>query len=296
MPLDLSRYLTIAISSRALFALEEENTLFEQQGTAAYEAYQLKHEREILKPGPGFPLVRALLRLNNLPEPERKVEVVILSRNNPCVGLRLMHSVEYYGLDITRAAFTSGTPVSRYLHSFGVALFLSRHAEDVKEALAGGTAAGLLYALPADFTAELDGIRIAFDGDAVIFSDEAERIFQEQGVEAFERHEKENADRPLPAGPFARLLKSLADLQRRNRPDCPIRLALITARNSPAHERVLKTLRAWQVRIDEMFFLGGVSKDEVLRAFQPHIFFDDRDTHCVPAARVAPTAQVPIDC
>ena len=151
----------------------------------------------------------------------------------------------------------------------------------------------MLYALPPDSAAELDGIRIAFDGDAVIFSDEAERIFQEQGLEAFERHEKKNADRPLPEGPFARLLKTLADLQRRNRPDCPIQLALMTARSSPAHERVLKTLRAWQVRIDEMFFLGGVSKDEVLRAFQPHIFFDDRDAHCVPAARVAPTAKVP---
>lgn len=291
MPPDPSPTLVVAVSSRALFDLEEENALFEQSGTLAYEAHQVGHEHEALNPGPGFPLVRALLRLNG---PDRRVEVVIVSRNNPAVATRIMNSAEHYSLDVSRAVFTSGTPVSRYLNGFGVTLFLSRNVEDVREALAAGTAAGLLYAFPGDPLEDMAGIRVAFDGDAVVFSDEAERIYREQGLEAFVRHERENARRPLPEGPFAPLLKALSMLQRNtDAAKIPIRLAMMTARAGSAHQRVIHTLRSWDVRIDEIFFLGGSPKDRILQAFQPHIFFDDQAANCGPASRVVPTAEVP---
>lgn len=296
MALDLSQYLTIAISSRALFDLEKENEIFRDKGSAVYEKYQVEHESDILRPGTGFPLIKAILKLNAKVKEKRKAEVVIISRNNPCVALRIMNSVKHYGLDITRAAFTTGTPVSRYLDSFGVTLFLSKHADDVRDSLQNKIASGLLYASPVNHEEELDEIRIAFDGDAVVFSDESERIFKQYGLEEFLKHEQKNANNPLPEGPFAKLLKALSLLQKQSTSfEIPIRLALITARNSPAHERVIKTLRTWNVRIDEMFFMGGVAKDKVLKEFHPHIFFDDQSIHCEAAAKVAPTAQVPAE-
>ncbi|HNX82249.1 MAG TPA: 5'-nucleotidase [Candidatus Omnitrophota bacterium] len=294
MPVDLTQYLTIAISSRALFKLDDEHQIFDQKGPEEYERYQIAHENKILDPGPGFPLVRAILSLNSTKR--KRAEVVIISRNNPSVALRIMNSIKEHKLDITRAAFTTGTPVSKYLDSFAVTLFLSRNEDDVREALNNKIAAGLLYASPVNFEESLDEIRVAFDGDAVIFSDEAERVYKKDGLDAFLKHEQVNANKPLPEGPFAKLLKALSFLQKGSvKKDIKIRLGLFTARNSPAHERVIKTLRLWNVRIDEMFFLGGVSKHEVLKAFRPHIFFDDQQIHCMPASRVVPTAIVPTD-
>lgn len=292
MAVDLTQYLTIAISSRALFKLDDEHHIFEQKGPEEYEKYQVAHENELLEPGPGFPLIKAILTLNS--KKRKRAEVVIISRNNPSVALRIMNSVKKHNLDITRAAFTTGTPVSKYLESFAVTLFLSRNEEDVREALNNRIAAGLLYASPVNYQESLDEIRVAFDGDAVIFSDEAERVYKKDGLEAFLDHEQKNANLPLPEGPFAKLLKALAFLQKGSiKRDIKIRLGLFTARNSPAHERVIKTLRLWNVRIDEMFFMGGVPKQDVLKAFRPHIFFDDQQVHCKPASRFVPTAAVP---
>lgn len=294
MAVDLTQYLTIAISSRALFKLDDEHRLFEQKGAAEYEKFQIEHENKPLEPGPGFPLVRSILSLNS--KKRKRAEVVIISRNNPSVALRIMNSIKKHNLDITRAAFTTGTPVSKYLGSFAVTLFLSRNEDDVREALNNKIAAGLLYAAPINYQEALDEIRVAFDGDAVIFSDEAERVYKRDGLEAFLNHEQKNANQPLPEGPFAKLLKALSFLQKSSvKTDIKIRLGVFTARNSPAHERVIKTLRLWNVRIDEMFFLGGVPKQEVLRAFRPHIFFDDQQDHCKPAAKYVPTARVPTD-
>lgn len=296
MAIDLSRYLVIAVSSRALFDLENEHGIFEREGVKAYEEYQLKNEDVKLNPGPGFPLVKAILKLNSTIKEKRRSEVVVISRSSPTVALRLMNSINSYDLDIIRAAFCKGAPISKYLDAFSVTLFLSRNEDDVREALSNKIAAGVLYAQPKTFDDSLQEIRIAFDGDAVIFSDESERIYKEHGLEAFLEHERQNADRPLPKGPFAKLLQALAFLQSTSDvSEIKIRTALITARNSPAHERVIRTLRNWKVEIDEMFFMGGVSKHKVIEQFNPHIFFDDQHVHCEPASSLAPTARVPVD-
>ncbi len=297
MPFSLDKLLVIGISSRALFDLEAEEVIFRTQGLEAYRRHQLENENAILRPGAGFALVRALLKLNLLTADQRLVEVVIMSRNSSETSLRIFHSIEHYGLDITRAALSGGALLAPYLQAFNVSLFLSLHEDDVQAAVESGVAAALLYQKPANLLEELDQIRIAFDGDAVIFSDASERIFQTQGMEAFERHERENALQPLPAGPFARLLKALAFIQKNfksaNRQAAPIRTALVTARSSPAHERVIRTLRAWDVIIDETFFMGGVAKSEVLAAFKPHMFFDDQPGHCAGAAPLVQTGRVP---
>lgn len=296
MPYSLDKLLVIGISSRALFNLEAEEAIFQQQGLDAYRQHQLAHENEILKPGSGFALVRALLKLNQLTPGQRLVEVVIMSRNSSETSLRIFNSIEHYDLDISRAVLAGGASLSSYLQAFNVSLFLSLHEDDVQAAINAGVASALLYQL-AENVADLEQIRIAFDGDAVIFSDEAEKIYQSQGIEAFEQHERENAKKPLPEGPFARLLVALSYIQNNFKaPDgraLPLRTALVTARSSPAHERVIRTLRAWNIAIDETFFMGGVNKSAVLAAFKPHMFFDDQHGHCMHASSVVPTGRVP---
>ncbi len=294
MPYDLSKFLVIGISSRALFDLSKENAIFQKEGLDAYRKYQKSHERKILKPGAAFPLVKSILHLNRLIPGKRKAEVIIMSRNAAGTSLRIFNSIKHYGLDITRAALAGGASLVPYLHPFKVDLFLSLDEKDVQEGVNAGIASALVYDMPKDLNKELDQIRIAFDGDAVIFSDESEKIYQTKGIKAFVEHEKSKARKPLAEGPFAKLLKTLSVIQsdiKRDPP--PIRTALVTARNSPAHERVIRTLEAWNVRIDEAFFLGGISKDKILKAFRPHIYFDDQDTHCHPASKVVPTAKVP---
>jgi 5'-nucleotidase len=300
MPVSLDNLLVIGISSRALFDLEVEEEIFRAQGLAAYRQHQIDNENAVLKLGAGFALVRALLRLNELVHNQRFVEVVIMSRNSSETSLRIFNSISHYGLDITRAALSGGASLAPYLQAFNVSLFLSLHEDDVQAAVNSGVAAALLYQKPENALEELGQIRIAFDGDAVIFSDESERIFQERGIEAFEEFERENAMKPLPEGPFARLLKALSYIQKNARIDAgrtapiPIRTALVTARSSPAHERVIRTLRAWDVAIDETFFMGGVAKSAVLAAFKPHIFFDDQPGHCERASPLVQTGRVPL--
>jgi 5'-nucleotidase len=290
MAYDLSKKLVIGISSRALFDLEEENFLFETEGLATYTKFQIDNEKSILKPGTAFPLVQAFLNLNK----KVPVEVVIMSRNNASTSLRIFKSIEHYKLDITRSAWTGGNSLVPYLNPFKVDLFLSANENDVQQAINSGTAAGKIYHQEQPIDPVTQQIRIAFDGDAVLFSDESERINQQDGLEAFLAHEKINCERLLPEGPFAKLLKTISMTQREYAvADAPIRTALVTARNSPAHERVIRTLNQWGVRIDEAFFLGGIEKQHVLKAFGAHIFFDDQDVHCARAASVVPTARVP---
>lgn len=296
MPYDLTRPLVIGIGSRALFNLEQENKIFEEQGVSAYEEYQVKHENEILQKGSAFQLVKAFLGLNNIRE-ERLVEVIVMSRNNPNTSLRIFNSIEDYGLDITRAALTSGAGITPYLKAFKTDLFLSANSQDVQEAINNGVAAGriLTGAAHTDTRRKIDQIRIAFDGDAVLFSAEAEKIYQKNGMHAFAEHEKLNANNPMRKGPFANFLSTLSHIQDlfKDSDTQPVRTALVTSRNAPAHERAIKTLRDWGVHIDEAFFLGGVSKTEVLAAFGAHIFFDDQDVHTEPASTVVPSATVP---
>ncbi len=297
MPLDFQNYLVVGISSRALFDLEDENKIYDNEGLAAYSAYQIQHEKDILKPGAGFQLVKALLKINNLVPGKRKTEIVVMSRNSADTSLRIFNSIEHYGLDISRAALTGGAHLSPYLSAFKTDLFLSANEEDVQASIDSNVAAGIICTHPEfsiDPNKEIEQIRIAFDGDAVLFSDISENIYQAQGLESFLAHEKLNAQKPLPEGPFAKLLKTLSYLQMQF-PDelIPIRTALVTARNAPAHERVIRTLREWNVRIDEAFFLGGMEKSEVLQSFGAHIFFDDQLVHIDPASKLVPTARVP---
>lgn len=300
----LDNRLVIGISTRTLFDLREENKIFEEEGVEAYAAYQREHEEEVLLPGPGFALIQALLQLNGKSEKEKRVEVLLMSKNSPDISLRIFHSIEHYGLGISRAFFLSGAPLAPYLTAFRTDLFLSACEEDVQSAIDAGIAAGIICGEGAGYengirssTAQYPSgqIRIAFDGDAVLFSDEAERVFKEQGLEAFESSEKEKASQPLREGPFAGFLKIISNLQREfDAANAPIRTALVTARSAPAHERVIRTLRAWNVRVDEAFFLGGITKKEVLSAFGAQIFFDDQLLHTKLAAEAVPSARVPL--
>jgi 5'-nucleotidase len=295
MPKGFGTKLVIAISSRALFNLDESHRIYEERGLEAYRQYQIDHEEEILQPGEAFPLVQKLLRINERLGGEPRVEIILLSRNSADTGLRVFNSIEHYGLKISRAAFCGGEKPYRYVEAFGCHLFLSTHADDVRHALDHHVAAATLMPSPGktDFSA-LPQLRFAFDGDAVLFSDEAERVYKQQGLDAFTASEKASAKQPLMGGPFKALLKAVHDLQQEfSSEDCPIRTALVTARSAPAHERVIRTLREWKVRIDESLFLGGLDKAEFLKAYGADVFFDDQQTHCSSASQKVATGHVP---
>ncbi len=288
--------LVVGISSRALFDLEEENTIYEEHGVGPYSEYQIEHEDAILNPGAGFALIQALLRLNEITKGERKTEVIVMSRNSADTSLRIFNSIKHYNLDITRAALAGGTSLAPYLNAFKTDLFLSASEADVQGAIDAGIAAGIIctHNLSREEAREINQIKIAFDGDAVLFSDESEKIYQALGIEAFQDNERKNANNPLPEGPFAKFLKTISLIQQEfTEAQSPIRTALVTARSAPAHERVIRTLRAWNVRIDEAFFLGGMAKQDVLKAFGAHIFFDDQAIHTEPASEYVPAARVP---
>src|SRR4249919_395381 len=278
--------LTVAITARALFDLEHSHGLYEREGVAAYAEFQRDREDDMLAPGIAFPLVRKLLALNEgRPANAPRVEVILLSRNSADTGLRIFNSIEHYGLSIVRAVFTSGAPTYPYIVPFGAQLFLSANPESVRRALEHGVAAATI--LPSKAPEHVhDQLRIAFDGDAVIFGDESERISQEQGMEAFARNEREQAATPLSGGPFRGFLAALHSIQAAfpSNPS-PIRTALVTARSAPAHKRVILTLREWGVRLDEALFLGGRDKGPFLQAFGADIFFDDSQ-HNVSNARL----------
>ena len=292
MTITIANRLTIAISSRALFDLDESHRVFESEGEEAYTRYQVEREDEPLPPGVAFPLVLKLLALN--PEAGLPlVEVILLSRNSADTGLRVFNSIRHHGLEITRAAFTRGASPYRYLRDFGAQLFLSTSAEDVIQALDAGIAAATI--LPSAVGAEPSPqLRIAFDGDAVLFSDESERIYQQEGLEAFNGNEVAAREIPLPGGPFKPFLAALHHIQTSHSADhSPIRTALVTARGAPAHERVIRTLRSWNIRIDEALFLGGMDKGAFLRSFGADIFFDDQRRHCDSAREHVATGHVP---
>jgi len=292
MPQTLSGKLVVAISSRALFDFEEENRVFEESDDRAYMELQLSRLDVPAQPGVAFPLVKKLLAFNT--DGENRVAVVILSRNDPVSGLRVFRSAQESDLQLERGVFTRGRNPYPYLTSLGANLFLSAKEDDVRAALNAGFAAARVYpdsAMAAD--RHPDEIRIAFDGDAVLFSDEAERVYASGGLKAFQAHEIERAGVPLPPGPFKPLLEALRPLQDMvaNAP-MRIRTALVTARSAPAHERAIRTLMAWNIQVDEAMFLGGLEKADFLREFEPDFFFDDQTGYCDTAAKVGPTGHV----
>ncbi len=286
--------LVVAISSRAPFDFEEENRVFENADDRAYMRMQLERIEQQAKPGVAFRLVRKLEMFNA--DGVKRVDVVILSRNDPVSGLRVFRSAKGSGLAIERGVFTRGRAPFGYLEALKANLFLSANGEDVRAALTAGFPAALVYTQTAHEDPHPDEVRIAFDGDAVLFADEAERIFRDQGLDAFQRHEADHAQRPLPPGPFKPLLEALHRLQQADdHGKVPMRLrtALVTARSSPAHERAIRTLMDWNIQVDEAMFLGGLGKGEFLRKFEPDFFFDDQTRHVESAAAHVPAGHVP---
>jgi 5'-nucleotidase len=291
MPVSLEGQLVVAISSRALFDFEEENRIFEQGDDQAYMRLQLERLEQPARPGVAFSLVQKLLAFN---QPGRQlVEVVMLSRNDPVSGMRIFRSAQAGGIPMQRGVFTQGRDPFRYLRPLGAHLFLSANESDVRQALAMGfPAARVLTESVQASNSHPTEVRIAFDGDAVLFSDEAERVFQSQGLDAFQQHERSKASHPLPDGPFKPLLAALHHLQQAGTAHMRIRTALVTARSAPAHERAIRTLMDWNIAVDEAMFLGGLEKGGFLREFEPDFFFDDQTGHVNSAARHVPAGHV----
>ena len=291
MPITLDDQLVVAISSRALFDFEEENRLFDAENPQAYMQLQLDRLDTPARPGVAFSLVKKLLAFNA--EGKQRVEVVMLSRNDPVSGMRIFRSTQAADIPLQRGVFTQGGAPFKYLRPLGAHLFLSANAQDVTQALRLGHPAAHVFT---DSVRASDShpheVRIAFDGDAVLFSDEAERIFQRDGLEAFQRHESDKASQPLPEGPFKPLLAALHRLQQAGTTGMRIRTALVTARSAPAHERAIRTLMEWKINVDEAMFLGGLEKGPFLREFEPDFFFDDQTGHVASAARHVPAGHV----
>lgn len=287
--------LTVAVSARALFDLEKSHRVFQTKGLDAYLEHVRKNEEVPLERGPAFPIAKALLGLNDLAGDGPVVEVMAVSSIHPEAGLRIVNAIAAHGLQIKRASFTGGQPISPYLKAFDVDMLLTRSRDDAQEAVDAGMAAAMMYHSKPSPEDDEGPIKIAFDGDAVLFSDESERIYKSQGIGAFLDHEAAKAHEPMAEGPFARILRAIHRIQKMavgGRK--PFRIALITARGGNARERVLRTLKAWDIELDEAHFLSGYRKDRILEAFRPHIFFDDQDVHVRPASKVVPSGLVPV--
>jgi len=302
MGFPIEKKLVVAVASSALFKLDAADAVFRKQGVAAYREYQRAHQAEILGEGIAFAFVKRLLELNQLFPEERPAEVVLLSHNDPDTGLRVFNSIEHYGLDITRAAFTTGESPFKYAEAFNVSLFLSADGRDVKEALAHGCAAGQVVGSPSGPGSNDRGLCVAFDFDGVIADDSAEKINAAEGLEAFHASEAANAATPLPPGPLARFFRQLGALHEledaRLSADPAyeryLRLVIVTARSAPAHARVAATLRSWKIVTDQVFFLGGMDKNRVLDALRPHIFFDDqKELNLSGGGRFTPSVHIP---
>ena len=305
--LDLERALVVGVASSALFDLEASDAVFRQDGEQKYREYQRDHLDDALGPGVAFPFIRRLLALNDLSGDERLVEVVVLSRNDPETGLRVMRSVKHHGLDITRAIFMQGHAPYRFMEPLRMSLFLSANGADVREAIRMGFAAGRVVGRAADdgHAADDDGgtdLRIAFDFDGVLADDSAEQFYQKRSLEEYQENESALADVPLPKGPLAAFLEKINHIQRiedAKRDADPdgyerrVRVAVVTARSAPAHERPINSIHQWGLRVNDAFFLGGIDKGPVLRVLQPHIFFDDQRRHVDTASRSTPSVHIP---
>ena len=292
MPYSVEGKLVVAISSRALFDFEEENRVFDRDGEGAYIALQFARLDVPARPGVAFPLVKKLLAFNTAQA--QRVEVVVLSKNDPVSGLRVFNSAKSAALNLERGVFTRGRRPYHYLEPLKANLFLSANENDVMGALEAKVPAARVYPESTQAASRhADEVRIAFDGDAVLFSDEAERVYQRDGLEAFTRHETAHALKPLPPGPFKPLLEALHRLQAEKALPMKIRTALVTARSAPAHERAVRTLMDWNITVDEAMFLGGLEKGAFLKAFEPDFFFDDQHGHVDSARQHVAAGHVP---
>ncbi len=274
MPSDRREHLVIGVSSSALFDMEEENRIYRERGLMEYQAYQIDHERDIFKPGIGFRLVKALLNINTLLKGERRIEVIIMSRNIANTSLRIFNSLQYYGLEILRGALVGGANLKPYLYAFNTDLFLSSNENDVREAVGANIAAGLIRFPNGDSDDEIDQIRLGFDISSIRYAPEAELIYQNYGMAAFLEYEKINIQKNVPEGPFAKMFKTVALLQKEfSSEKVPVRTALISSFGSPELPRVIFSLRAWEVRLDEAFYIEESEKDDILKAFGADVSF-----------------------
>lgn len=295
MPYDISDKLKIAVTTRALFQLEAEDKIYKEKGPAEYEAYQIERETEVLEKGAAFSLIKSLLSINKFEKTKDKVEVMVVTRNNANTGIRVFNTIKHYELPISRGVFSGGAELVPYLSALNIDLFLTANEHDAQAAIDAGIPAAVLVTenLP-KYKENENKIRIAFDGDAVIFDESSELIFKKGNLDAFKKNEAQQADVPMKEGPFAKFLKIIGEIQSSLGDNNDfIRTALVTARDAPSHERVIKTLRHWGVRIDEMFFLGGLPKTPFLETFGAQIFFDDQKTYTTPASTVVPSGTVP---
>lgn len=299
MAYDLTDKLVVAVASSALFNLTDSDNVFTTKGESAYRAYQRENETKVLRQGVVFPLVKRLLDLND--EESQPIEVVLFSRNDPDTGLRVFNSIEHYGLDITRAVFVTGKNPYEYLEAFNASLFLSGNKADVKEAIEHGFPAGYVSETEYEDDETDDELRITFDFDAVLADDASEKVFQAEGLDAYQAYESEHGSIPMSAGPLYNFLARISKIQKAElikKEQDPsyhpkVRIAVCTARNAPAHKRVVTTLRKWDIRIDEAFFLGGMNKANVLEVYRPHIFFDDQTGHIESISKKFPSVHVP---
>lgn len=305
MPYPIEEKLVIAVASSALFHLDEADTVFRTKGLRAYREYQRKHENDVLPPGIAFPFIRRFLELNSVFPEVQPVEVVLLSRNDSDTGMRVFNSIEHYDLGICRAAFTRGNSPFRYIPAYNVSLFLSANHEDVSEAIASGFPAGMVLPSPAEDNKQDKELRIAFDFDGVIADDSSEKIFRQNGLEAFQQNEVIHADRAISPGPLGNLFRQLGALRsaedelEEKDPSYKrfLKTFIVTARSAPTHRRVINTLRAWKISVDEIHFLGGMDKGRIMETLKAHIFFDDQKTpHLDSVSRFAPSVHIPFGC
>ena len=306
MALNLKDTLVIGISATALFDLSEASKLFKDEklknpdnAIEIYRKYMLKNEDVLLSEGIGFSFIKVLLDLNRYQKENETalVEVVVMSKNSPETGVQVLNTIRKLGLNITRSAFTAGSSSTSYIQAFDVDLFLTTDEVDAQKVIDSGVCASAVLCIPPEYKSDTDDgqVRIAFDGDAVLFDETSELLYKEKGIDEFHKNEIELQNIPMLEGPFASFLKKLASLQKRlpmKTEYSPVRIALVTARNAPADVRVIKTLRHWGVYVDEAFFLGGVEKSKILKSFKAHMFFDDQDVHLKSSSLVVPSGKV----
>ncbi len=306
MAYSLENTLVIGISATALLDLSKEDKLFRDEykkhpetAIDIYRKHMLESENTPLEEGIGFPLVKSLLNLNRYQKKDEAplVEVVVMSRNSPDTGVRVLNTIRELNLNITRSAFTAGESSADYLEAFDVDLFLTTNEDDAQKVIDNGVCASAVLSTPPEYKCDIpeEQVRIAFDGDAVLFDESSELVYKEDGMQAFHDNEEKSQDIPMSEGPFAAFLKKLAKLQERlpmKMEFSPVRIAIVTARNAPSDLRVIKTLRHWGVYVDEAFFLGGIEKSKILQSFKAHIFFDDQDVHLKQSSLVVPSGKV----